>query len=133
MLVYDVNSRPSFDRLWGFYDEVLTPEHRRKAIFVLANKTDRPRDKWVVSEDEGERFSRSIGARFRSVSAFTGDGLQTEYAAEMAAWAALSRIAGVTKREESPVVDEGAGKDARQSRFRLWLNRAKEKVKGFLP
>ncbi|KAM5344173.1 hypothetical protein ACJ41O_012710 [Fusarium nematophilum] len=52
VLVYDVNSRPSFDRLRGFYDEALTPEQKRKAIFVLANKTERPHNKWAVSEDE---------------------------------------------------------------------------------
>lgn len=43
-------------------------------LFVIANKIDQPRSKWVVTLEEGMKFSERIGAAFYSLSAGTGEG-----------------------------------------------------------
>ncbi|KAF7555499.1 hypothetical protein G7Z17_g2122 [Cylindrodendrum hubeiense] len=103
LLVYDVTDRASFELLHGIHSELFGPTEEGKPLWVLATKTDQPQQKWVVSNQEGEEFSKSIGATFRSVSAHTGEGLGKVDAADMASWVILSKI-------PKPVETEGSSK-----------------------
>ncbi|KAI5370950.1 Putative small GTPase, P-loop containing nucleoside triphosphate hydrolase [Septoria linicola] len=89
LLQYEVENRDSFQRLRDFvtaydayspddnpiYAHGKLPEGRPRC-FVVANKVDRDRSLWAVSEEEGRQFSESIGAIFLQTSAWDGFGLE---------------------------------------------------------
>ncbi|KAM5386468.1 hypothetical protein ACJZ2D_000431 [Fusarium nematophilum] len=90
VLLYDVTRRDSLDCLESAYDKLFKGETR--PIWVCAGKTDRPQTQWAVSIQEGEQFSKKLGARFLGVSAKTGENLDKTLAVEIATAAVSYKI-----------------------------------------
>lgn len=79
-------SRAFLDRLLGRRAPVQdsAPEMEPPVpLFVVANKTDKPRATWAVTAEEGVRFSQRTGAVFYAVSALAGDGCGKEMVDEI--------------------------------------------------
>ncbi|KAH7139641.1 P-loop containing nucleoside triphosphate hydrolase protein [Dactylonectria estremocensis] len=128
-LVYSVTDRASFEALHEFHSKLFGLDEDGKPVWVLAAKMDRPREDWVVSEQEGKAFSRSIGARFRSVSALEGVGLEDDFAAEVVCEVILSK----TPRLENAGTESGApGEDSTQGQDRSSIKSVWNKVNRFM-
>ncbi|KAH6891281.1 P-loop containing nucleoside triphosphate hydrolase protein [Thelonectria olida] len=93
LLVYDVAKRDSFESAVRTHRELLGPEQQQgKPVWVCATRSDRPPKDWVVSAQEGSEFSRTIGARFLSVSSKTGQGLDEAFVGQIVRKALLNRV-----------------------------------------
>lgn len=110
-LVYTVTNRASLEALHEIHSQSFGPDKEAKSVWVLATKTDRPREDWAVPEQDGEAFSRSIGARFHIVSALNGVGLEEEFAAEVVCQVILSK---------NPTINDVTQSQGRSSLQRVW-------------
>jgi len=69
IIVYSITSRPSFDNLGSFYDQILrVKDEESYPTVVLGNKCDLEKDREVATI-EGKTFSEGIGAPFCETSA----------------------------------------------------------------
>jgi Ras-related protein Rab-18 len=77
ILVYDVNSRPSFDRLEAWIHELNTYSTKSNIIKMLVgNKIDKDR---VVTREEGLQFARRHTMLFIEASAKSKEGVQCAF------------------------------------------------------
>jgi len=77
ILVYDVNSRPSFDRLEAWINELNNYSTKSNIIKMLVgNKIDKDR---VVSREEGLQFARRHTMLFIEASAKSKEGVQCAF------------------------------------------------------
>ena len=74
LLVYDITSKKSFEKLQSHISEVKTRALKNMKCMVVGNKTDLE-SKREVSYDEGRAFAESIEAGFWEVSAKNDDNL----------------------------------------------------------
>jgi Ras-related protein Rab-18 len=80
ILVYDVNSRSSFDHLSTWFNELDTYSSTKEVIKILVgNKTDKGEDKREVTRKEGEAYARKMGTLFIESSAKTKTGVQEAF------------------------------------------------------
>eukprot|EP01114_Cavostelium_apophysatum_P002220 TRINITY_DN1194_c0_g1_i1.p1 TRINITY_DN1194_c0_g1~~TRINITY_DN1194_c0_g1_i1.p1 ORF type:complete len:193 (-),score=44.70 TRINITY_DN1194_c0_g1_i1:156-734(-) len=69
IIVYSITSKPSFDNLISFHDQILRVKDEDSfPVVILANKCDLEKDR-EVSTTEGKGFADSIGAPFYETSA----------------------------------------------------------------
>jgi len=77
ILVYDVSSRPSFEKLEPWLQELNTYSTKSNIVKMLVgNKIDKARD---VTRDEGQQFARRHGMLFIEASAKSKQGVQTAF------------------------------------------------------
>jgi GTPase KRas len=71
VLIYSITSRPSFEQISVFKDQVLRVKDKdRIPMMLVANKCDLE-DKREVSTQEGADLARAFGASFKEASAKT--------------------------------------------------------------
>ena len=71
VLIYSITSRPSFEQISVFKDQVLRVKDKdRIPMMLVANKCDLE-DKREVSTQEGNDLARAFGASFKEASAKT--------------------------------------------------------------
>jgi len=69
VIVYSITSKPSFENLTSFHDQILrVKDEETFPVVILANKCDLEKDR-EVSTTEGKSFSDMIGAPFYETSA----------------------------------------------------------------
>jgi hypothetical protein len=82
VLVYDCSHKATFQNLDPVWNEL---RHTRQqagranqsgGLWLIHNKIDMPQVDWQISILEGSEFAASIGAKFRCMSAKTGEGLK---------------------------------------------------------
>ena len=121
LLVYSVSSKESFKRLRSLY-RVRFEESREakpKPVWILANKSDLPKELWEVETQDGQDFASSIGAKFLSVSAMTGECLQRDDAVRIATELLLHRVEGRAEEDVENRVEECARRDTSRSGWSL--------------
>ncbi|KAM5347358.1 hypothetical protein ACJ41O_010363 [Fusarium nematophilum] len=124
--VYNATDRASFEFLHDVHRALFASDGSGKPVWVLATKADRPREDIAVLEHEGEAFSRRIGARFRSVSAREGLGLEEEIAAEIVCEVILSK----TRKAEAQ--SRASGEGITQGNYPFSLQGMRNKVNRLL-
>jgi small GTP-binding protein len=93
IVVYDITSKPSFERAKKWLDEVMEEEGRNGMVIVLVgNKVDLSTQREIPTED-GKRFADSKGVYFNEVSA-KGNVQVTELFAEIARRIPFDKMAG---------------------------------------
>jgi len=79
ILVYDVTSRPTFQKLEMWLGEVDAYANRPGMVKMLvANKIDNKKDR-VITRDDGLKFARKHSTLFIECSARTADGVATAF------------------------------------------------------
>ena len=73
LIVYSVGSSDSFKEVEDWYDSLRNHADSNIQIYLVGNKIDL--DDQEVSQEEGEKKAKDIGAFFYSVSAKTGEGV----------------------------------------------------------
>lgn len=79
ILVYAVDNRASFEAVsdrWRRDIDQLVPRSSNTRVFVVANKTDVPKDKWQITKEEGLSSCAPLGWYFFEACAV--DGKRTE-------------------------------------------------------
>ena len=121
VFVYDVHNRASFEAVKTYHRNFLLERTLEKpscllqcspscmprpsyqgVMFVIANKTDYDEKDWVVTAQEGEAFSATIGATFIPMSAKTGDGTSRDLLAKMTKLILLRRIHYLSSSQQEP-------------------------------
>jgi len=89
VLIYSCTTRWHFKdiaRLWASIDDDddLVRSRAYTNVWVAHNKIDVDEEDWLVSQDEGKRWSSSIGATFVPMSTRTGQGCTPDFGEQMA-------------------------------------------------
>lgn len=121
-LLYDVNSRESFDALPSCL-EPIEKEHgaRQIPITVVGTKIDAPPGQREVEAATGKKFADSIGASFIEVSAITGKNIDVALRGMVEAILAKSSLNAPGATRESGVKLPPAGKPTRTVEGGSWL------------
>lgn len=72
LLVYDVTSRSSFDKINDWYMEIKNNAPEDAVVILVANKTDLVKER-QVSPEEGQEVAGRVGVEYIEVSAKNGD------------------------------------------------------------
>jgi small GTP-binding protein len=78
LVVFDVTSQESFQRIRYWLDELNATMPESFIICVVGNKTDRCDDR-VVTFDDGVKFATENDALYQETSAVTGKGIATAF------------------------------------------------------
>ena len=74
IFVYDITDRETFDNVEGHHIDSARYA-KQSANFLVANKTDREKDR-KVSKEEGESLANKLGVAFCEASAKDGTGIE---------------------------------------------------------
>jgi small GTP-binding protein len=78
LVVFDVTSLPSFQRIRYWIDELSATMPDSFIVCVVGNKTDRS-DERIVTVDDGRRFASENDAFYQETSAITGRGIEAAF------------------------------------------------------
>ncbi|KAJ5067665.1 ras and ef-hand domain-containing protein [Anaeramoeba ignava] len=78
MIVYDVTSQYSFNRLDGWFSEILASAPKGTKIVLVGNKCDLE-DERVISFEEGEEFAKQQSCPFFELSAKSGFNISNSF------------------------------------------------------
>lgn len=79
MIVFDVTSRESFEKVTFWLDELSAIMGDKFTKLIVGNKVDLDKER-VVSNDEGTEFAQSRGLKIMETSAKTGMGIPESFA-----------------------------------------------------
>ncbi|KAH7136910.1 hypothetical protein B0J13DRAFT_560246, partial [Dactylonectria estremocensis] len=111
MYVFSLTDRESFLALRESFAELAVPlqGEKPKINFVVAAQTDTPMERWVVSLEEAEQFSESIGADLLAVSAKTRAGCGLQEAKALVIRIRLRQIQAEKDQPKATVLDKSKG------------------------
>ncbi|XP_061740238.1 ras-related protein Rab-37-like isoform X2 [Nerophis ophidion] len=80
LLLYDITSKPSFDNIRAWLNEIHDYTQKDVVIMLLGNKSDMAAERVVKTED-GEKLAKEYGVPFMETSAKTGINVELAFLA----------------------------------------------------
>ena len=76
--MYDITNRESFDKISGWWDDILNNKERDFPVILVGNKSDLE-DERKVQKEEGESVANKLKTKFYETSNKNGNNIEESY------------------------------------------------------